>query len=78
MPNTALTVLTACLLTAAVMTPMLAQESKPPLSLKVGDVAPDFKLQYFDGHDLKDVTLGQYHGKKNVALAFYVFAFTGG
>ena len=78
MPNTALTVLTACLLAAAVMTPMLAQENKPPLSLKVGDVAPDFKLQYFDGHDLKDVTLSQYHGKKNVALAFYVFAFTGG
>ena len=78
MPNTALTVLTACLLTTAVMTPMLAQENKPPLSLKVGDVAPDFKLQYFDGHDLKDVTLSQYRGKKNVALAFYVFAFTGG
>ena len=78
MPNTALAVLTACLLTAAVMTPMLAQENKPPLSLKVGDVAPDFKLQYFDGHDLKDVSLGQYRGKKNVALAFYVFAFTGG
>ncbi len=78
MPNTALTVLTACLLTAAVMTPMLAQENKPPLSLKVGDAAPDFKLQYFDGHDLKDVTLSQYRGKKNVALAFYVFAFTGG
>ncbi len=75
MPNTVLTVLTAWLLTA---TAVLAQENKPPLSLKVGDVAPDFKLQYFDGHDLKDVTLSEYRGKKNVALAFYVFAFTGG
>jgi hypothetical protein len=45
---------------------------------KVGDLAPDFKMQYFDGHDLKDVTLDQYRGKKQVVLAFYVFAFTGG
>lgn len=51
---------------------------QPPPSLKVGDVAPDFKLQYFDGNDLKDVTLSQYRGKKNVVLAFYIFAFTGG
>lgn len=50
----------------------------PAMKLKVGDVAPDFKLQYFDGHDLKDVTLSQYRGKKNVVLAFYIFAFTGG
>ena len=45
---------------------------------KVGDPAPDFKLQYFDGHDLKDVSLAQYRGQKQVVLAFYVFAFTGG
>ncbi len=61
--------------------PLLAQTKKdtpPPPKLKVGDVAPDFKLQYFDGNDLKDVGLSQYRGKKNVALAFYIFAFTGG
>jgi peroxiredoxin len=45
---------------------------------KVGDLAPDFKMQYFDGHHLKDVTLDQYRGKKQVVLAFYIFAFTGG
>jgi hypothetical protein len=45
---------------------------------KVGDMAPDFKMQYFDGHDLKDVTLSEYHGKQQVVLAFYIFAFTGG
>ncbi|HXY13160.1 MAG TPA: redoxin domain-containing protein [Terriglobales bacterium] len=55
-----------------------AQGPSPPMKLKVGDVAPDFKLSYFDGHELKDVTLSQYHGKKNVVLAFYIFAFTGG
>jgi hypothetical protein len=60
---------------------LLAQSEKPepPANMpKVGDVAPDLKLQYFDGKDLKDVTLSQYRGKKNVVLAFYVFAFTGG
>jgi peroxiredoxin len=60
---------------------LLAQSKKPapPANMpKVGDVAPDLKLQYFDGKDLKDVTLSQYRGKKNVVLAFYVFAFTGG
>ena len=54
-----------------------AQE-KSELKLHVGDTAPDFKLQYFDGNNLKDVRLSDYRGKKNVVLAFYIFAFTGG
>lgn len=45
---------------------------------KVGDVAPDFTLHYFDGNNLKDVKLSDFRGKKNVVLAFYIFAFTGG
>ncbi len=49
-----------------------------PLSLKIGDTAPDFTLLAFDGKDLKKVSLADYKGKKNVALAFFVFAFTGG
>jgi AhpC/TSA family len=66
-------------LTAAFVPPAQVRAAeKAPMKLKVGDMAPDFKLQYFDGHDLKDVTLSQYRGKKNVVLAFYVFAFTGG
>ena len=56
----------------------VGQDPKPSASLKLGDVAPDFKLQYFDGTDLKNVNLSDYHGKKNVVLAFYIFAFTGG
>jgi hypothetical protein len=72
---------TAWLLVAAVVAPNFslakADKATPP-KLKVGDTAPDFKLQYFDGNDLKDVTLAQYRGKKNVVLAFYIFAFTGG
>jgi len=74
------------LLLAATVTPQLprkawADEKKPapaPMALKVGDVAPDFTLKYFDGNDLKDVTLSEFRGKKNVVLAFYIFAFTGG
>lgn len=71
-----------CLVVAAVTCPLAsAQDKKPalaPMRLNVGDVAPDFKLQYFTGSDLKDVSLSQYRGKSNVVLAFYVFAFTGG
>jgi hypothetical protein len=57
----------------------LAQQKQPaPLKLKVGDMAPDFKLPYFDGTGLKYVSLDQFRGKQNVIVAFYVFAFTGG
>ncbi len=47
----------------------------PPPTIKVGDVAPDFTLTDQNG---KKVSLHDFKGKKNVALAFYVFAFTGG
>ena len=47
----------------------------PQTKLKVGDIAPDFKLKDTDG---KDVKLSDFKGKKNVVLAFYVLAFTGG
>ena len=46
--------------------------------LKVGDLAPDFTLKYADATGMHDVTLSQYRGKKQVVLAFYIFAFTGG
>lgn len=56
-----------------------AQEEKPKSSaLKVGQEAPDFSLKYFDGAELKDISLKDFKGKKNVVLAFYVFAFTPG
>jgi peroxiredoxin len=40
------------------------------MKLKVGDTAPDFTLLAFDGKELKKVSLQDYRGKKNVALAF--------
>ena len=43
--------------------------------LKVGDMAPDFTLTDTTG---KPVKLSDFRGKKNVVLAFYVLAFTGG
>jgi len=43
--------------------------------IKVGDMAPDFTLQDQNGNK---VSLHEFRGKKNVALAFYIFAFTGG
>lgn len=49
---------------------------KPPTThLKVGDAAPDFTLTDTAG---KPVKLSDFKGKKNVVLAFYVLAFTGG
>jgi AhpC/TSA family len=63
----------------AMMPPASAQNNKEGSSMpKVGDMAPDFTLKYFDGSDLKNVKLSDYRGKKNVVLAFYIFAFTGG
>lgn len=54
----------------------LAQQPAPPKThLKVGDAAPDFTLTDTAG---KPVKLSDFKGKKNVILAFYVLAFTGG
>jgi cytochrome oxidase Cu insertion factor (SCO1/SenC/PrrC family) len=53
-----------------------AQGDKPfELKLKVGDMAPDFTLR---DTTMKQVSLHDFRGKKSVALAFYIFAFTGG
>jgi peroxiredoxin len=68
-------VLLACL---AVSAYAQAPAAKPVPKIKVGDMAPDFTLLSFDGKDVKPVSLHDYKGKKNVVLAFYVFAFTGG
>jgi len=53
-----------------------ASAPPPPLALKVGDEAPDFTLR--DQTFQHQVSLKDFRGKKNVALAFYIFAFTGG
>jgi cytochrome oxidase Cu insertion factor (SCO1/SenC/PrrC family) len=52
-----------------------AQPAPPKTFLKVGQAAPDFTLTDTSG---KPVKLSDFKGKKNVVLAFYVLAFTGG
>ncbi len=47
----------------------------PTTPLKVGDPAPDFTLP---DQNNRPVRLADFKGKKNVVLAFYVLAFTGG
>ena len=53
----------------------------PHTTLKVGQAAPDFTLpSTIVGADGRGVRykLSDFKGKKNVVLAFYVLAFTGG
>jgi cytochrome oxidase Cu insertion factor (SCO1/SenC/PrrC family) len=72
------TTLTLALLLTTAGAASPPDEKPAPVKIKVGDMAPDFTLLAFDGKELKKVALRDYRGKKNVALAFYVFAFTGG
>jgi len=76
----------AAVLLAAALTPHTNAQQQPPAKaeprpevakthLKVGDMAPDFRLK---DHNGKTVKLGTYRGKRNVVLAFYVLAHTGG
>jgi hypothetical protein len=62
-------------------TPKPATPPVPHTTLKVGQAAPDFTLpSSISGPDGRKVRykLSDFKGKKNVVLAFYVFAFTGG
>lgn len=61
------------LLAAAVLAGQGAAQDTP--ALKVGDKAPDFKLQGTDG---KEYTLHQFQGKSAVVMAWYPKALTGG
>jgi len=73
-----LAVLAALLATAAIRPKLFAQTqpaaAMAPMTLKVGDTAPNFTLRDQNG---KEVSLKDFQGKKTVVLAFYVFAFSG-
>ena len=60
---------------ATLLSSATQQEKVAKVSLKVGDTAPDFTLL---SDQWKPVKLSDYKGKKNVLLAVYVLAFTGG
>ena len=68
-------ILAAILLALAAEAFGQATPTPPTSKFKVGDMAPDFTLTDTAGVKVK---LGDYRGKNNVVLAFYVFAFTGG
>jgi len=72
MGKVSIALLVACLFLTA--TGQTQKESPPPApKVKVGDIAPDFTLVDQNGqpHSLHD-----YKGKKNVALAFFVWSFS--
>jgi len=60
---------------ALAATALFAQPPQQHTNLKVGDEAPDFTLKDTNN---KDVKLSDFRGKKNVVLAFFPAAFTGG
>ena len=62
-------------LAATATAALLAQANPPKTHLKVGDEAPDFTLPSTTGQPVK---LSEFRGKKNVVLAFFPAAFTGG
>lgn len=70
------TLLAAVVVAGTLFSPVVNAAPKESAAMpKVGDVAPDFKLQADNG---KEISLSEYRGKKQVVLAFYIFAFTGG
>ena len=72
MRKVSIALLLACFLpTAAAWTQ--TESASPAPEVKVGDVAPDFTLVDQNG---KPHSLHDYKGKKNVAVAFYVWAFS--
>jgi peroxiredoxin len=66
-----------CVVLLAVLNVVALGQQKAPgkTHLKVGDPAPEFSLRATDGKQYK---LSEFKGKKNVVLAIYVLAFTGG
>jgi len=63
-------------LTAAIALPQGAAPHKT--KWKVGDMAPDFTVAANSTSNRQAVKLSDFRGKKNVILAFFPAAFTGG
>lgn len=72
---TAMTALFLLLAMAGQFSAAAQEDAIAKTNLKVGDIAPDFTLT---SNKWEKVKLSDFRGKKNVILAFYVLAFTGG
>lgn len=70
-----LAVLSGSALAQTAQQPAAPPPPPPKTHLKVGQPAPDFTLRATDGKTYK---LSDFKGKKNIVLAAYVLAFTGG
>lgn len=46
------------------------------MGITVGDRAPDFTLKSKSGDDMKDISLSDYEGQKNVVILFFPLAYT--
>ena len=46
------------------------------MGITVGDQAPDFTLKLKSGDDLKEISLTDYKGRKNVVILFFPLAYT--
>jgi peroxiredoxin Q/BCP len=46
------------------------------MALKVGEVAPDFELPAVEGEQRLKIRLSDFHGKKNVVVAFHPLNWT--
>jgi peroxiredoxin len=68
--------LAAAVLTSA--TALAQNVTLPKTPLKVGDMAPDFAITANNTSNRTAVKLSDFRGKKNVILAFFPAAFTGG
>lgn len=67
--------ITSVTLAASSLAAQAQQIAASHTNLKVGDAAPDFTLPDQSNKPLK---LSDYRGKKNVVVAFFPAAFTGG
>ena len=63
------------LLASSLAAAAMGQFNTPKTHLKIGDEAPDFTLPSTTDQKIK---LSDFRGKKNVVLAFFPAAFTGG
>ena len=69
-------IVAACMIaTLTIPTAIAEKKVEESKELKVGMIAPDFKLKDETGTER---TLNEFLGKKNVVLAFYPKDFTGG